>query len=272
MSRVDGDAQRLAQARLALKTNPRRRCEQRAGRCPPVCATIRTSVRRARALRRAGRTRMPGPSLVAGAGPKRCRRVAERWWAERHIMAARRAEGGPLSSGLPARLHTALTRIGHRISWTPNFWRAGLRCASCTTARRALDHFRPAGQWREPPDQHGARVLLARAAPPSAGQAGRCRRRIPPGGRIAGTFYGQLALARIEDDPVLHVHARRRPTRPARAPPSKPTSACTRSACSRRSAARGDLRLFAVAIAQRSARAGGCRCSPNLVASTGVRR
>ncbi len=134
LSRVSGQAQRVAQVRMALKTNPR--AGERMAQSLP--GSLRNDpgllFDRARSLRRSG-DRDAVPALLVKAPTAQMARIdPSAWWSEL-ALAARDA----MKAGAIARPMSWSPAPGSRTapnSPRPNSWPAGWRCAICTIRAR----------------------------------------------------------------------------------------------------------------------------------------
>ncbi|HLJ52905.1 MAG TPA: lytic transglycosylase domain-containing protein [Rhizomicrobium sp.] len=204
LSRVDDETQKLGEARLALRTN-RDAGEKLAARLAPALAwDPELLFDRARAARRAGDNIAAAALLERGALKDYPATHPSRWWPEANIVARellqtgdyRRAYGLVSNSGLATGLEFSEAEflagwIALRYLKSPNV---------------ALAHFKKleAGVSR-PISLARARYWKARCYETS-GDAASAVEQYKLAAEAPESFYGQIALARIDPSPTLHVN------------------------------------------------------------------
>jgi soluble lytic murein transglycosylase len=204
LSRVDDEAQKLGEARLALRTN-RDAGEKLAARLSPSLASDPELVfDRARAARRAGDDVAAAALLERGALKNYPAGHAARWWTEANYVARqllqagdyRRAYGLVSDSGLSSGLE--FSEAEFLAGWI------ALRYLKSPTA--ALVHFKKleAGVSR-PISLARARYWKARCYE-ATGDLVSAVEQYKLAAQAPESFYGQIALARIDASPTLHVN------------------------------------------------------------------
>ena len=204
LSRVDDETQKLGEARLALRTN-RDAGEKLAARLSPSLASDPELVfDRARAARRAGDDVAAAALLERGALKNYPAGHAARWWTEANYVARellqagdyRRAYGLVSDSGLSSGLE--FSEAEFLAGWI------ALRYLKSPTA--ALVHFKKleAGVSR-PISLARARYWKARCYE-ATGDLVSAVEQYKLAAQAPESFYGQIALARIDASPTLHVN------------------------------------------------------------------
>lgn len=216
IDRTEGDARRLGEARLKLKRNLARADAVTASLPPHLRDDPGMIYERARSFRRAGRDYDAWSTM--GRAPDRVP-YPEAWWSERHTMAR---------DALKARAYQRAYDIveHHGLTGGPDYVDAQfivgwIALRFLKEPALAARHFRAMTQVvNYPISRARAYYWLGRSneALGKIGEAVACYR---IAAKETGTFYGQLALARIEERPVLHLTDAGGPDAAARAALSK---------------------------------------------------
>jgi soluble lytic murein transglycosylase len=203
LSRVDDDMQKIGEARLAFRSG-RAAGEQLVARLPAQAASDPELLYdRARAARRAGDNEAAAIFLGRGTLKDFVRDHPGRWWAEANLVARALVQLGDYRAAYGVVSDSGLA-TGTEFSES-EFLAGWIALRFLKTPYQALPHFKKLEAGVSRP------ISLARARYWS----GRC---LEAGGDRPGaveqytlaaqapeSFYGQLALARIDATPVLHV-------------------------------------------------------------------
>ena len=203
MARVDNATQKLAQARIALKNGGT--AAQKALDNLPAPQTNDPSLMfdRARAARRAGNNsqaqallqQIPAQRLAASQGT--------RWWTELQINARQALQDNDPRTAYALVKDTGLTAGADFAD--AEFFAGWLALRHLSDPQSALIHFRKldAGVSR-PISKARARYWLARTYEQMDDLAN-AYAQYKLAAQVTETFYGQIALARIDATPVLHI-------------------------------------------------------------------
>jgi soluble lytic murein transglycosylase len=203
---VNVDVQHLATTRLLLRSDPVRG-EQEAGNLPPALRNDPGLIfDEARALRQRNDI-APIAALLARAPTRELAKLNPgRWWAELNIDVRAALQLGftrdaywlAASAGLPA-------DSGEYAE--AEFLAGWIALREQNQPRLALSHFENLGRTSTHPISRArAHYWIARAHE-AAGNAGAAWQEYRAASQDPGTFYGQLALAKITPDPSLHISA-----------------------------------------------------------------
>ncbi len=199
---VDEDTKALARARLDLKTKPAAVFDAAASLEPKVANDPRYVLDLARALRRAGDRDEEAWAAMARveASPLL---DANRVWPERHVMARDALK--------VRRYETAYAMVSrHNMTGGANFADAEflsgwIALRQLNKADAALAHFqRMAGAVTLPISRARARYWIGRTFE-ALGNTQQAIAAYRAGAADPGTYYGQLALARIDEAPMLNM-------------------------------------------------------------------
>jgi len=204
LSRVDDDTQKLGEARLALRTN-RDAGEKLAARLAPSLASDPELLfDRARAAQRAGDNIAAATLLERDALRDYPATHPARWWSEASVVARELVQAGDYRRAYGLVSESGLTS-GFEFS-EAEFLAGWIALRHLKAPTVALEHFkkletgvsRPislarARYWK-------GRCYEASGDPASAVEQYKLAAQAPE------SFYGQIALARIEASPILHVN------------------------------------------------------------------
>ncbi len=204
MARVDDDGQKLGEARLAFRSS-RAQGEALAVRLPAsVADDPELLFDRARAARRANDYASAAQMLQRGSLRAFIAAHPDKWWAEVNLTARGLLQAGDARSAYALVADTGLSS-GTEFSES-EFLAGWIALRFLKTPNRALPHFKKLEAGVSRP------ISLARARY----WEGRCYEAMgDPGAAAAAyqlaaqapdTFYGQIALARIDATPTLHVN------------------------------------------------------------------
>lgn len=200
LTRASGEARDLGEARLKLKTNM--------GRADAVVASLPPSLRNnpaiiyehAHALRRAGRDQ--DAWAVMARAPATVPHP-ERWWNERHIMARDALKAGSYRRAYEIVDHHNLTAGSDFVD--AEFltgWIALRFLHEPAVAERRFKHL--AQNVNYPISRARGYYWWGRALE-AQGKNNEAAVQYAAAAKESPTFYGQLALAKLEDHPILHV-------------------------------------------------------------------
>jgi len=206
IARVTVDVQRLATTRLLLRSDPVRG-EQEAANLP---AAMRSDpgllFDEARALRQRNDIAPIAPLLARAPTRELAKLNPGRWWAELNI-------------DVRAALQLGLTRDAYWLAANAGlpadsgeyaeaeFLAGWIALREQNQPRLALSHFKNLARTSAHPISRArAHYWIARAHE-AGGDAGAAWQEYHAAGEDPGTFYGQLALAKITPDPSLHISA-----------------------------------------------------------------
>ncbi|MEJ0025256.1 MAG: lytic transglycosylase domain-containing protein [Rhizomicrobium sp.] len=204
LSRVEDDVQKLGRARLALRTS-RAAGERLAAALPPSLANDPDLLfDRARAARRAGDNAAAGALLQRG--PLKAFAMAHptRWWTEANLVVRGLIGSGNYRSAYDVIDDTGLSS-GTEFSES-EFLAGWIALRHLNRPTTALAHFRKleAGVSR-PISLARARYWKGRCFE-AQGNAADAYAQYKLASQVPESFYGQVALARIDATPVLHVN------------------------------------------------------------------
>jgi soluble lytic murein transglycosylase len=200
ITHVEGEARTVGDARLRLKAN--------LATADTVMGSLPASLRdnpgivfeQAHALRRAGRN--DEAWAVMARAPEHPPHP-ERWWPERHIMTRDALKAQQYQRAYDIVVHHGLTSGTDFVDG--EFLAGWIALRFLHQPALAERHFRNLAQnVGYPISRARANYWLARAKE-ALGKTGEAVAYYRVAAKESGTFYGQLALARIEDHPVLHV-------------------------------------------------------------------
>ena len=243
MSRVQADSQRLAQVRMALKTNPRAG-ERMVDALPQ---TLRNDpgiiFDRARMLRQAGGSDDVPALLVRTPTREMAKIDPDNWWGELNLAARDAMKGGSYDTAYRLVSDTGLSE-GTDFA-EAEFMAGWIALRFLQSPDKALGHFRQLAQGVSRPISLGRAYYWAGRAYEAQGDAASAAREYRKAAENPETFYGQLALTRLEPAPRLHL--KDTPADPARVRADYEKSDLTRAmAVLADLGEEGMLRLFAV--------------------------
>ena len=243
MSRVQADSQRVAQVRMALRTNPRAG-EQMIDALPQ---TLRNDpgliFDQARMLRRAGGGAEVPALLVRTPTREMAKIDPDNWWGELNLAAREAMEGGNYSTAYRLVSDTGLSE-GTDFA-EAEFMAGWIALRFLHSPDKALSHFRQLAQGVSRPISLGRAYYWAGRAYEYQGDLAAAAREYRKAAENPETFYGQLALTRLVPEPRLHL--KDTPADPARVRADYEKSDLTRAmAVLADLGEEGLLRLFAV--------------------------
>ena len=200
VTRVSGDARELGEARLKLKSNM--------GRADSVVAGLPASLRNnpgiiyehAHALRRAGRDQ--DAWAVMARSPDHVSNP-EQWWNERHIMARDALKAGSYRRAYELIEHHGLTGGSGFVD--AEFLVGWIALRFLHEPAVAERRFKNLAQNVNYPISRARGYYWWGRALEAQGKNNEAAAQYRIAAKESATFYGQLALAKIEDHPVLHV-------------------------------------------------------------------
>ncbi len=200
---VDAETKKLAQARIALKSGGTAATHALDNISGAQSSDPSLTFDRARAARRAGNNKQAQSLLQQIPVRNLPQRFASRWWGEVNLNARQALQDGDPRSAYGLVNDTGLTS-GTEFA-DAEFFAGWLALRYVGDARAALAHFRKldAGVSR-PISKARARYWMARAYE-ALGDLGNSQAQYALAAEVSETFYGQLAQARIESAPVLHL-------------------------------------------------------------------
>ena len=269
MQRVDSDTRRLANALLQIKASP--------ATAKQVLASFPDSARNApellfeaaRALRRRNQDEAAWELMAQAPTDKQDMAVAERWSAERQIMARDALKAGRLELAYQLASTPALGPESGSAFMDAEFLAGWIALRSLHKPQLAYYHFdRLAKGVTFPISVARAHYWLGRTWEALNNPAGAAEEY-----RIAGyysaTFYGQLALANTADRPMLHVNAVAADPLPSERASFEADDRVQAIRLLIQLGDRSNVRLFALAIATDSPDAKRLQMLAELVASSG---
>jgi soluble lytic murein transglycosylase len=204
ISRVDSETQRVGQARLALRTNPESGQRMVAG----LPASLQTDpgllFDRTRALRQHGQVEQI-PDLLANAPVREIAAVSpSRWWAEMNLDTRQALADGNYGAAYWLSANNGLAAVGQEYA-DSQFLAGWIALRYLRDAKEALPHFENLGAAvTRPISKARARYWEGRAYE-AMGDEAAAWRAYHLASQSPETFYGQLALARIDATPHLHL-------------------------------------------------------------------
>jgi len=215
MARVDDTAARLANARIALKTSPQTASITISELSADLSSDPALLFDRARTTRRAGDNDTAEALLVRAPTKQIAKLHPATLWSELNIE-ARQA----LQDGKPKMAYSLVSDPGFSsgTEFAESEFLAGwIALRFLKDPQAALVHFKKLGDGVSRP------ISLARArywsgrAYEEAGDVADAWQQYRAAAKATDTFYGQLALARIDETPTLHLHNTAVDTTPSQA-------------------------------------------------------
>ena len=205
MARVDDDSQRLAAARIAVKTDPRRAARTLSELSAELSGNGALLFDRARAARKNADFDAAAELLTRPAVRELFKSRPSPLWAETHITAREM-----LKENKPALAYklVADTGVTSGSEFSDSEFLAGwIALRHLNDATAALPHFMKLdGGVSRPISRARARYWIGRTYE-ALGDEAAAYRSYEQASKAPETFYGQLALARIDAAPVLHLAA-----------------------------------------------------------------
>ena len=203
MARVDDASQRIAQARIALRSNPRRGQREVAELSADLAADPRLKFDRARAARRLGDDDAAQALLLAAPTRDLLKSHTFEVWNELHIEAREALKDKKGQTAYKLVSNTGLT-AGSEFA-DAEFFAGWIALRVLKEPRKALAHFQSMTAGVSRPISLSRGHYWQGRAYEDLGDAANAWQHYKTAARESDTFYGQLALARIEASPVLHV-------------------------------------------------------------------
>ncbi len=205
MARVDSQTSRLADARLKLKSNP-----SLVGR---LTGGLDSSLRNdpglifdsARALRRDGKDEDAWAVMLAAPLSKDTLPAPDQWWAERHIMARDALKVG--KPDLAYQLVSAHGLDGGNGLADAEFLSGWIALRYLNKPDVALGHFQTLAKGVSLPISRARAYYWIGRAQEAMSQPNEAVGSYRKAANDSSTYYGQLALTRIQSAPVLHLAA-----------------------------------------------------------------
>lgn len=213
MARVDDAAQRLAQARIALRSNPGRGQRDAAELSADLANDPRLLFDRARAARRLGDNDIAADLLLKPSVRELFKTRPGPVWAESHIVAREMLKEDKPDVAYRLVSGTGMTS-GYDFS-EAEFLSGWIALRFLKDARAALPHFQKLVDGVSRP------ISLARGnywlgrTYEALGDDASAWQHYQAASRVPETFYGQLALTRVDATPVLHLTSARVATMPS---------------------------------------------------------
>lgn len=203
MARVDDATQRLANARIAVKTDPRRAANVLAELSADLGGDGRLLFDRARAARKNGDFDAAAELLTQPAVRELFKTHQAPLWAECHIVAREMLKENKPALAYKLVADTGVT-TGSEFS-DSEFLAGWIALRFLKDASSAMPHFArlDAGVTR-PISRARARYWMGRTYEALGDEAG-AYKAYELASKVPETFYGQLALTRIDATPVLHL-------------------------------------------------------------------
>jgi soluble lytic murein transglycosylase len=203
LARVPADAQRVGQARLALRATPSAGQQMAASLPGDLASDPDLLFDRARAARRAGDDAQAESLLLRALSGGAGRNHPAKLWGETNITIREALKDGNYRSAYQLAANTGLTS-GDEFA-EAEFLAGWIALRFLKEPKTALTHFEKleAGVTRP--------ISLARAhywqgrAREAAGNTGEAWQQYKLASKAPVTFYGQLALAKIDATPMLHI-------------------------------------------------------------------
>ncbi len=204
LSRVDASTQRIGQARLTLRTSPD--AGLRAVTNLPASAQSDPGLLfdRSRAMRQRGNA-AGIPDMLANAPMREIAAVnPTRWWAEMNLDARQALADGNYGAAYWLAAKNGLPAVGQEYA-DSQFLAGWISLRYLRDAKSALPHFQNLDAATTRPISKGRARYWQGRAYEAMGQDGAAWRAYHQASLFPETFYGQLALARIDSTPHLRL-------------------------------------------------------------------
>jgi soluble lytic murein transglycosylase len=204
ISRVDAQTQRVGQARIALRSNPD--AGQRAVAALPASLQNDPGLLfdRTRALRQRGNVEAI-PDLLANAPVREIAAVnPTRWWAEMNLDARQALTDGNYGAAYWLTGSNGLPAVGQEYA-DSQFLAGWIALRYLHDGKAALPHFQNLEAAVTRPISKARAHYWQGRSYEALGEDGAAWRAYRQASLIPETFYGQLALARIDATPHLHI-------------------------------------------------------------------
>ncbi|HEY2070918.1 MAG TPA: lytic transglycosylase domain-containing protein [Rhizomicrobium sp.] len=203
ISRVDSEAQRVGQVRLALRTTP----DAGVRMVEKLPASLQNDpgllADRVRAMRQHGKVESI-PDLLSSAPVREIAAInPTRWWAEMNLDTRQALADGNYGAAYWLAAKNGLPAVGQEYA-DSQFLAGWIALRYLRDAKAALPHFQNLdAAVQRPISKARARYWQGRAYE-AMGEDGKAWEAYHKASLIPETFYGQLALARIDATPHLH--------------------------------------------------------------------
>lgn len=204
LSRVGADAQRVGQARIALRTSPDAGSRAVANLPASLQNDPGLLFDRTRALRQRGNVEAI-PDMLANAPVREIAAAnPSRWWAEMNLDARQALADGNYGAAYWLAAKNGLPAVGQDYA-DSQFLSGWISLRYLRDAKSALPHFQNLdAATTRPISKARARYWQGRAYE-AMGDTASAWRAYKQASLIPEAFYGQLALARIDSTPHLHI-------------------------------------------------------------------
>ena len=203
MSRVQADTQRIAEVRMELKTNPRAGARMIDALPQPFKNDPGLIFDEARMLRRSGGSD-DVPALLVKAPTREMAKIdPEHWWGELNLAARQAMKDGSYNTAYRLVSDTGLSE-GTDFA-EAEFMAGWIALRFLHAPEKALSHFRNLAGGVSRPISLGRAYYWAGRAHEAQGDAATAVREYRKAAENPETFYGQLALTRLEPAPRLHL-------------------------------------------------------------------
>jgi soluble lytic murein transglycosylase len=215
LARVDDTTQRISSVRIALRSDPRRGQRQLTELSSDLAADPRLAFDRARAARKLGEDDSAAAMLQRAPIKELIKARPTSVWAELNVNARNLLEDGKASVAYQLVSDTGLTS-GNEFA-EAEFLAGWIALRRLKDAQAALPHFSKLAEGvSRPISLSRARYWLGRTYE-ALGDDAKAYQQYDLAANAPETFYGQLALARIDATPLLHIRAARVESMPSSA-------------------------------------------------------
>jgi soluble lytic murein transglycosylase len=206
IARVDADMQRLTSTRLMLRVDPARG-EQELDELPPTLrADPGLMFDQAHLLRERNDIAAIPPLITRASTGKLARLNPVRWWAELNADARDALQNGFYGEAYTLSADNGLQRDTSQYS-DAEFLAGWIALRQLNEPRAALTHFENLIDAVSRPISRARAYYWAGRAHEALGEVQAAWQDYRAAAEIPASFYGQLALARIESNPPLHLPA-----------------------------------------------------------------
>ena len=203
MSRVQADTQRVAQVRMALKTNPRAGAQMIDALPQPFKNDPGIIFDQARMLRRSGGSDDVSALLVRAPTREMAKIDPDNWWGELNLAAREAMKDGSYNTAYRLVSDTGLSE-GTDFA-EAEFMAGWIALRFLRSPEKALTHFRHLAGGVSRPISLGRAYYWTGRAYEAQGDVAAAVREYRKAAENPETFYGQLALTRLEPAPRLHL-------------------------------------------------------------------
>lgn len=205
MARVPADAQRMAEARIALRTNSQSGQQLLADLPESLQSDPGIVFDRTHLLRQQMNVDEIPQLLVRAPTREMAKLNPSRWWTELNLAARQAIQTSSYASAYAIASHTGLTS-GDGTEYSEAQFMAGwIALRFLKDPHAALEHFEDLAQAVSRPISRARAYYWEGRAYEAAGDLNSAWQRYKSAAESSETFYGQLALARIAADPRLHL-------------------------------------------------------------------